>query len=145
VHTIQRYALVPYTASEMFSLVDDIVSYPEFLPWCSGSRELQRNADEVEAAVDIAKAGLHKTFVTRNRLQHGKTIEMRLKEGPFRHLHGFWRFEPLGDQGCKVSLDLQFEFSSKLLSLTVGPIFQQIGNSLVDAFCQRAEAVFGKR
>lgn len=142
---IQRSAVVPYTPAQMYSLVDNVPDYSVFLPWCSGARELRRDADLVEAAIDISKAGLHKTFTTLNRLQKDKMIEMRLVDGPFRHLHGFWRFEPLGDRGCKVSLDLQFEFSSKILGLTVGPVFNQIGNTLVDAFCQRAEVVFGKR
>lgn len=142
---IQRSAVVPYTPAQMYSLVDNVPDYSVFLPWCSGARELRRDADLVEAAIDISKAGLHKTFTTLNRLQKDKMIEMRLVDGPFRHLHGFWRFEPLGDCGCKVSLDLQFEFSSKILGLTVGPVFNQIGNTLVDAFCQRAEVVFGKR
>jgi ribosome-associated toxin RatA of RatAB toxin-antitoxin module len=143
--SIQRTAMVPYTPAEMFSLVDDVPAYPQFLPWCAGAREMKRDIDVVQAAVDIAKAGLHKTFVTENRLQKDKMIEMRLLEGPFNHLHGFWRFEALGDSACKVSLDLRFEFSSTLLALTVGPIFHQIGNTLVDAFCKRAEVVFGKR
>ena len=142
---VHRSAIVPYSAEQMFSLVDNVTDYPVFLPWCGGAREISRNAEVVEAALDIAKAGLNKTFVTQNRLQPGKMIEMRLKEGPFRHLHGFWRFEMLGTEGCKVSLDLQFEFNSRLLTLTVGPIFYQIVNSLVDAFCRRAEVLFGKR
>ena len=128
----------------MFHLVDNVPGYPAFLPWCGGAREITREADVVEASIDIAKAGLNRTFITQNRVQADKMIEMRLKEGPFRHLHGFWRFESLGEEGCKVSLDLQFEFDSKLLSLTVGPIFHQIANSLVDAFCKRAEVVYGK-
>lgn len=143
-HRIQRSAVVPYTPAQMYSLVDNVPAYSEFLPWCSGARELRRDKDVVEAAVDISKAGMHKTFTTQNRLQKDKMIEMRLLDGPFRHLHGFWRFDPLGESGCKVSLDLQFEFSSKLLGLTVGPVFNQIGNTLVDAFCQRAEVMFGK-
>lgn len=145
--SISRTALVRYKAELMFALVDDIASYPEFLPWCSGARVLAQEDDCIEAEVEIAKAGFHKTFVTRNRRQPGKMIEMRLVRGPFNHLQGIWQFTPLGaqgEQGCKVSLDLQFEFSSTLLSATVGPIFQQIGNSLVDSFCQRAEVMYGK-
>lgn len=143
--SINRSALVPYTADEMFDLVDDVNAYPQFLPWCSGSRERYRDEDMVEAEVEIHKAAISKTFVTRNYRQRGKVIEMKLVEGPFKHLQGLWKFEALGDAGCRVSLDLHFEFSSKLLSLTVGPVFQQIGNTLVDAFCRRAEAKFGKR
>lgn len=143
--SISRSALVPYSADEMFQLVDDVKSYPQFLPWCGGARERFRDDDVVEAEVEIEKAGISKTFVTRNLRQRGKIIEMKLVEGPFKYLQGLWRFEALGDAGCRVSLDLQFEFSSKLLSLTVGPVFHQICNTLVDAFCRRAEAKYGQR
>jgi ribosome-associated toxin RatA of RatAB toxin-antitoxin module len=76
-------------------------------------------------------------------LQPGKIIEVQLIDGPFKHLHGFWRFEPLGDNGCKVTLDMEYEFSSKLLGLAIGPVFTQIANTLVDAFCKRAESLYG--
>lgn len=145
--SISRTALVRYKAEQMFALVDDIASYPEFLPWCSGARVLAQEDDCIEAEIEISKAGMRKTFVTRNRRQQGKMIEIRLIRGPFNYLQGVWLFTPLGvlsEQGCKVSLDLQFEFSGAILSATVGPIFQQIGNSLVDSFCQRAEVIYGK-
>jgi len=143
--TIHKSALVPYTPEEMFALVDGIDSYPSFLPWCKSARVLRRSDDEVEASIEIAKGGVEKVFTTRNRNQPGKMIEMRLVEGPFRVLEGFWRFEPLGDEACKLSLDLEYEFSSALLAVALGPIFHQITNSLVDAFSKRAEAVYGKR
>ncbi|NOY74153.1 MAG: type II toxin-antitoxin system RatA family toxin [Gammaproteobacteria bacterium] len=143
--TISRSALVPYSASEMFSLVDNIIAYPEFLPWCSQSNEIERDADEVHASIEINKGALRKSFSTCNRIQKNKMIEMRLKEGPFKHLQGFWRFDQLGDEGCRVSFDLQFEFSSRLLGLTIGPIFSKIANDMVDAFNQRAHQIYGKR
>ncbi len=141
---IHRHAIVPYSPAQMFALVDDVPSYPEFLPWCGAARELHRDEDEVEASVEIAKGSLRKTFTTRNRLQKDKMIEMRLVSGPFKHLEGFWRFDALGDgQACKVSLDLDFEFANRLLSMAVGPVFHAIANSLVDAFVQRARDVYG--
>ncbi|MBI5450041.1 MAG: type II toxin-antitoxin system RatA family toxin [Gammaproteobacteria bacterium] len=142
---IQRQALVPYTAAEMYALVDDVAAYPQFLPWCRSSRIAFRNEDEVEASIELARGSLHKTFTTRNRLQHGKMIEMRLVEGPFHHLQGCWRFEALGSDGCRVMLDLEYEFSNVLLKMTVGPVFNQIANTLVDAFSQRAVEIYGKR
>lgn len=142
---IRRTALVPYTAAEMYVLVDDIDAYPLFLPWCKSSEVLSRDEDEVKARIEMAKSGIHKSFTTCNRLQKNKIIEMRLIEGPFRHLEGFWRFESLGEKGCKVLLDLEFEFSNKILKMTVGPIFEQVANTLVDAFCERAVDVYGKR
>ena len=143
--TISRSALMPYSASEMFSLVDDIVAYPEFLPWCCGTNEIVRDEDEVHASIEINKGALKKSFSTCNRMQQNKMIEMRLKEGPFKHLEGFWRFDQLGDEGCRVSFDLQFEFSNRLLGMTLGPIFSQIANNLVDAFNQRAHQIYGQR
>jgi len=141
---INRSALVRYSASQMFALVDDIKAYPEFLPWCKTATELSRDEDEVRAVLELSRAGIHKTFSTCNRLQPGKMIEMRLLEGPFKQLEGFWRFERLGDEACKVSLDLEFEFSNKILEVTLGPIFNQIANSLVDAFCERAVTSYGR-
>lgn len=141
--SVNKSALLPYSAAQVFALVDDIKRYPEFLPWCSAAEELQRGEDEVKASVHIAHKGIKKTFTTHNRHQHGKMIEMRLVQGPFKHLEGFWRFEELGESGSKVSLDLEFEFSSKLVAMAIGPIFHQIANTLVDAFCERARQVYG--
>lgn len=142
--TIAKSALVNHSAAEMFALVDDVAAYAEFLPWCGGSEEISRSEDEVSATVVIAHSGLNKAFTTQNRLQKPKMIEMTLVNGPFKHLHGFWRFESLGDDACKVSLDLEYEFSNRLISMVVGPVFNQIANTLVDSFCQRAEVIYGR-
>ena len=141
--TINKSALVSHSSADMYALVDDIERYAEFLPWCRSTEVLSRDQDEVRAKIEIAHGALHKSFTTCNRLQKGKIIEMRLVEGPFKHLEGFWRFDSLGEQACKVSFDLEFEFASKLIGFAVGPVFGQIANSLVDAFCQRAEQVYG--
>ena len=140
---IEKSALVPYDAKAMFHLVDDIESYPKFLPWCGSAHEISRSTDEVQASIEIAHKGVHKTFTTQNRMQAGKMIEMRLVNGPFKYLHGFWQFQQLGEKACKVSLSLDYEFSNKLLSLAVGPVFNQIANTLVDAFCNRADNLYG--
>lgn len=142
--TISKNALVPYSATEMFDLVNDIESYQRFLPWCRSSSVLSETEDEVRATIEIAHGSLHKSFTTCNRLQKNKMIEMRLEQGPFKHLEGFWRFDVLGERACKVSLDLDFEFSNKLVGMAMGPIFSQIANSLVDAFSKRAVEVYGK-
>jgi ribosome-associated toxin RatA of RatAB toxin-antitoxin module len=140
---INKSALVEFKPQEMFNIVDDVDHYAEFLPWCGSSSVLSRSEDEVKATVEIAHSGIKKSFTTLNRLQPGKIIEVQLIDGPFKHLHGFWRFEPLGDKGCKVTLDLEYEFSSKLLGLAIGPVFTQIANTLMDAFCKRAESIYG--
>lgn len=142
--TIRKSALVPYSAEQMYRLVNDIGSYPEFLPWCGGAEERSRTQDEVHASVTIAYGALNKTFTTFNRLQQDKMIEMNLVNGPFKHLHGFWCFEALDEQACKVSLDLEYDFSSRLVGMALGPAFSQIANSLVDAFIRRAESVYGR-
>lgn len=140
---INRSALVPYSAAQMYQLVDGISLYPQFLPWCRTAVEHQRDADQVKASLEIAKGAVNKKFTTLNRLQHNKTIEMRLIDGPFQHLHGFWRFDELKAGACKVSLDLNFEFSNKIMSLMVGPVFNQVANTLVDSFVERARKVYG--
>ena len=142
---ISKQALLHYTPQEMFALVDDIPAYPQFLPWCSESHELSRSEDEVTASLTLAYSGINKSFTTKNRMQAHKMIEMRLVEGPFKQLQGFWRFEPLGEAACKVSLDLEFEFSNKIMGMAMGPVFSQVANTLVDAFSKRAESVYGKR
>jgi len=139
--TINRSALVPYTSDQMYELVDDINRYAEFLPWCTESTELERSEDEVTATIKLAKGSLNKSFTTRNLLQKGKMIEMRLVNGPFKHLQGFWRFDRLSDTACKVSLDLDYEFSSKLVALAIGPVFNQVANTLVEAFVNRAKEI----
>jgi ribosome-associated toxin RatA of RatAB toxin-antitoxin module len=97
----------------------------------------------VVASLELAKGSVKKSFTTRNRLQVGKMIEMRLVDGPFKHLQGFWRFDGLKENACKVSLDLEYEFSSKIVAMAVGPVFNQVANTLVDAFIERAREVHG--
>lgn len=143
--SINKSALVAYSPAEMYALVSDIDSYPEFLPWCRTARVTWREGDEIKACIEMAKGSLQKSFTTHNRHQRDKMIEMRLVEGPFKRLEGFWRFDPLGEQACKVSLDLEFEFASRMLDLMIGPVFSQIANTLVDSFQQRAVQVYGKR
>ena len=142
---VDRSALLPYTTSEMFDLVSDISAYPEFLPWCSGAQILSQEGEELSARIGFSVSGVSKSFTTRNRLRPGKEIAMQLVEGPFSELHGRWRFDALGDAGCKISLFLEYEFSSKMVSLVVGPVFNKIANTLVDAFQKRAVEVYGRR
>ncbi|RLK50770.1 ribosome-associated toxin RatA of RatAB toxin-antitoxin module [Alkalispirillum mobile] len=141
--SISRTALVPYSAEAMFELVDDVDRYKEFLPWCSDSQVLARDSDEVKGRIVIAKGGLEKGFTTLNRRQYGKMIEIRLVEGPFKRLDGYWRFQRLDDDASKIVLDLEFEFSNRLMGMAFGRVFTQVANRLVDAFVSRAEQVYG--
>lgn len=141
---IVRHAIVPYSPAQMFALVDNIPEYPKFLPWCASAREICRDNEEVEASIEIAKGGVRKAFTTKNKLTRDRQIDLDLVDGPFRTLKGHWKFEPLkGGEASKVTLDLEFEFSSRILTATVGPVFSGIANSLVDAFVARAKSVYG--
>ncbi len=143
---IQRSALVHYSAAEMYRLVNDVAAYPEFLPWCRSAKVISETEDEMVASVEIARGLLNQTFTTRNRLVKDRRIELQLVDGPFKKLHGVWRFEPLKtDNACKVTLDLEFEFDSAMIAIAAKPIFTQIANSLVDAFVKRAVQVYGER
>lgn len=140
---VQRSALVPYPAADMFALVNDIEAYPQFLPWCRAAQILTHTADTLTASIEVARGGFHKAFTTRNTLEPAQHIRMTLVEGPFRTLDGVWQFTALGEDGCKVNLDVQFEFSSRVLDLMAGPVFEHICNTLLDAFVKRAGELHG--
>jgi len=144
---IQKSAMVPYTAGQMYALVADIESYPQFLPWCTEVKLLARGEHDVTARVALARSGVRQAFTTRNRLHVDERIDMQLVDGPFRRLHGHWSFQPVGTerQGCMVALHLEFEFSSKLLAMTFGKAFHSISSSLIDAFCARARDLYGRQ
>jgi ribosome-associated toxin RatA of RatAB toxin-antitoxin module len=129
----------------MFVLVDDVEAYPEFLPWCNQAEVHNRTDESVEATLELHKGAVSNKFTTRNSRTEFAAIGLELIGGPFRHLDGGWQFKELGDDGCKVSLELEFEFESRLVDLMFGSFFEDICNSLVDAFTKRAETVFGPR
>ena len=140
---VDRSALVLHTAEQMYDLVNDVSSYPSFLPWCSGSSILSENDQEMVARVDVAKAGLKYSFTTCNRLQSPEKIHMELVDGPFSSLNGCWTFTGLSEEACKVSLKLDFDFSGKLASIAMGKVFSQIAVAMVDAFCSQADKKYG--
>ncbi|MDR8016951.1 type II toxin-antitoxin system RatA family toxin [Ectopseudomonas guguanensis] len=140
---IQRSALLPYPAQALFDLVNDVASYPQFLPWCSASEVLEVSETHMLASLEVAKGGIGQRFVTRNALLPGQRIEMNLQEGPFTSLNGVWEFKALGDKACKISLDLTFDYAGPLVRATLGPLFNQAANTMVDAFCQRAKQLYG--
>jgi len=143
---IQRNALVHYSPAEMYSLVNNVTDYSTFLPWCRASQVISESETEMMASIEIAKGVLNKTFTTHNQLQKNYRIELSLVNGPFKRLAGFWQFDSLKTtNACKVNLDLEFEFDNAMMSIAAKPIFTQIANSLVDAFCKRAVEVYGER
>ena len=139
---VNRSAIVPYRPQQMFALVDDVESYPEFLPWCSDAKVHSRTDEAVEATLELQKGGMSNHFTTRNSRDEHTAIDIALLGGPFRTLEGGWRFKDLGD-GCKVSLELEFEFESMMVDMMFGRFFEDTCNSLVDAFTRRASEVFG--
>ncbi len=141
---IQRSALVLFSAEQMYHLVNDVASYPFFLPGCIGSAVLSHHDNEMVARVDIAKAGIRQGFTTRNQLQAAHSIAMTLVDGPFRQLQGTWTFTPLDETACKVELALEFEFSSRLVELAFGRIFTELVQTMVQAFTQRAKEIYGE-
>jgi ribosome-associated toxin RatA of RatAB toxin-antitoxin module len=140
---IHKNALVPYPAAEMYSLVNDVARYPEFLPWCKGAEVLDSSPTEMRARLDLARGSFRKSFTTHNYLIPDQGITMTLENGPFKKLEGRWKFTDLGAEGSKVELDMEFQFDSTLLDLVAGPVFHEICNSLVDAFIRRATQLHG--
>lgn len=123
----------------MFDLVEDIESYPRFLPWCSGTRVLERTDEVTRARIDIDYRGLRTHFSTVNRKQAPRRMDMALEEGPFDEFSGRWSFTPLGDEGCRVEFELEYAFSSAAMSAVLAPVFGHIAGTLVDRFVARAE------
>ena len=139
---ISRTALVPYSAEQMYKLVNDVKSYPEFLPGCVGSRVLESSPGQMTAAVEVSKAGISKTFTTRNKLISNQSILMHLVDGPFKKLMGGWKFTPLTEDACQIEFNLDFEFTNKLIELAFGRVFKELASSMVQAFSQRAKEVY---
>ena len=144
--TVHRSVLIWYSADEMFRLVTDVAQYPKFLPWCDRSAVLEQDEHGMRAEVGISFGGIRQSFTTRNDHVPGRKVSMRLVDGPFSNLDGEWRFNPVGDAGqraCKVELDLNYGFRNAALAAVVGPVFDRIAGTLVDAFVKRAEQVYG--
>lgn len=144
--TIQKSVLLWHSAHEMFALVTEVQHYPQFLPWCDHSEVLERSDEGMVARVGMAISGLKQSFTTRNRHVEDRQVLMELVEGPFSQLEGTWTFTPLGDgtqRACKVEFTLVYGFASQTLASLVGPVFDRIAGSLVDAFVKRADQVYG--
>ena len=143
---VHKSVLIWYSPAEMFALVSDVEKYPEFMPWCDFGRVLERTPDGMVAEVGIALAGFKQSFVTRNPHIPDEQITLDLVRGPFSQLKGTWRFDKVGDgsqRACRVHFDMEYGFSSRALAALVGPVFDKIAGSFVDAFIQRARKVYG--
>lgn len=142
-HKVHRTVLVPYSAPEMFELVAGVEDYPKFMPWCGGAKVLERTPEGMRASISISFAGLRQTFTTKNTHKYPESIHLSLVDGPFSALDGHWVFQPLGDDACKVLFTLEYAFSNRGLEMLVGPVFNRIATSFIDAFTHRAEQVYG--
>ena len=143
VSRIERSAYVQYSCQQMYDLVNDIESYVEFLPGCNKAVLLSKSETEIIASLEVKKGPMQQAFTTRNTLTEPNRIEMHLVKGPFKSLHGIWEFTELAEQGCKVSLSIDFELSG-MLKFAFGGVFSQIAGTMVDSFCKRADTVYSK-
>jgi len=140
--TVERSALVMYTPSQMFVLVNDVQSYPRFLPWCVAADVQIVSPAELLATLQIVRSVLRTSFTTRNRLEQDRRISMQLVDGPFRHLSGEWSFDPIGEAGARVKFHVEFEFNNKLVAAALSSVFESVCAAMVDAFVERAKKVY---
>jgi len=141
---VSKLVFIEFTAAQMFELVDRCEDYPQFLPWCGGAEVHTRTDTHTVATIHINYHGIKAHFSTENEKRPPHEMLIRLKEGPFRHLNGHWRFTALGDAACKIEFGLHYEFSSKLLEKALGPVFNHIANTFVDSFVKRAMQLYAK-
>ena len=140
---VEKSVLIPLTPQQMFSLVDGVEDYPQFLPWCGGTELIERTVDKTAARIHINYHGIKAHFSTENSKDAPRSMNITLRDGPFRRLDGGWRFIALGDDGCKVEFKLHYEFSSKMLEKALGPVFGHIVGTFVDSFVKRAHQIYG--
>lgn len=141
--SINRSALVMHSSERMHALVNDVASYPLFLPWCSKAIIIESTDIHMLASLEVSKGGMRHSFTTRNDLSVAGRIGMDLVDGPFSHLKGAWEFKPLQENACKVILTLDFEMKRNIAKMAFGAVFNQAANSMVDAFCARARQIYG--
>ena len=141
---VHRSAILPYPSEAVFDLVEDIESYEKFLPWCTESHIVTCDGESnaVVAHLELSQGRLKAAFTTRNRIVRPRSISMQLVDGPFSELSGEWRIEALDDDGCKLTLDMQFAFSNPMKDMLLGAVFEHTCNQLVDAFVNRARQIY---
>lgn len=140
---VNQSVLVEFTPDQMFSLVDAVEKYPDFLPWCGGATVVHRDSNVTRATLLINYRGIRQSFTTENRKRAPSEMQIRLIDGPFRALDGNWRFLDLAGRGCKVELTLRYQFAGRLLERLIGPVFHHVASTLVEAFVRRAGQVYG--
>ncbi|MFA6903864.1 MAG: type II toxin-antitoxin system RatA family toxin [Gallionellaceae bacterium] len=141
---VEKSVLLPFSAEQMFVLVDNVADYPQFLPWCGGTSVTVLDENRVRATVEINYHHVKQSFTTENVRAAPQRIDIALLDGPFKHLDGCWQFIALAPTACKIEFRLNYEFSNKLLEKVVGPVFHYIASTFVEAFIKRAEQVYKK-
>ncbi len=139
---INKKTNVKFSANQMYSLVNDIETYPDFLPWCTDANIISSDEATLTASISISVGRIKKIFTTLNTMREGISINMILIQGPFKELNGQWIFQDNSEGGSTVSLEMQFEFKNKLLKYTFGTAFKKIIDSLVDVFIERANVIY---
>lgn len=142
---VSRSLLLPYSAGEMFALVNDVARYREFLPFCIASEVLREEDGEVHARMAFARMGLEQALLTRNRVFAPERIAIEFVSGPFDHLRGQWQFLALGEAACKVQFEVDFQVQASFLQFVAGPALQQAAGQTIEAFQKRAVQVYGRR
>ena len=142
---ISKTAVVPYTPNEMYALVNDIESYPAFLPWCIAAKILSKKEESLIASLSLAMGKIKQSFTTENTMREGLRIDIRLIDGPFKHLSGYWKFNPEDEQSCHIQLHMNYEFKNKIIKYALGKVFYIVMNTLVESFVQRAQQIYGNR
>ena len=141
---IDKSVLIEHSAEQMFALVDAVEDYPQFLPWCGGTQVKWRDEQATVATIQIDYHHVKQSFTTENSKQRPVSIDMKLIEGPFKHLDGRFRITELAPDACKVEFQIEYQFSNKLLELVIGPVFSHIADTFVEAFILRADKVYAK-
>jgi ribosome-associated toxin RatA of RatAB toxin-antitoxin module len=140
---VEKSILIEHSAQQMFDLIEDVESYPDFLPWCGATQVGFRDERRTVATLHINFHGVKAHFTTENAKERPSWMSLKLVDGPFRHLEGGWRFKPLAEHACKIEFHISYEFSNKLFEKIIGPVFNQIANTFVEAFVKRARQVHG--
>ena len=142
---VKKTVLIEHSAGQMFLLVDDVLKYPEFLPWCGGVDLLQQNDETTVATLHIAYHGIRQNFTTENTKKFPDSMSIQLKDGPFKHLDGHWQFHVLNDEACKIEFSLNYEFANAFLERIIAPVFSHIANTFVDGFVVRADKIYSSK
>ncbi len=142
---VEKSVLIERSARQMFDLVDCCEDYPAFLPWCSHTEVKFRDERRTVATLHINYHSVKSHFTTENDKDAPRSMAIRLVDGPFRRLEGTWHFKALAENACKIEFRLHYEFSSKMFEKVIGPVFNHIASTFVDAFVRRAAQIYGEK